>query len=94
MNKEGRMSITDSGFIWPEIFGCDDPRKLANKMTDADLCADGLTGWGICMSGCKPTASFGDAMVIIAERLGSATSDSLMQWADEHFPDKLVASDD
>jgi hypothetical protein len=70
------MSMT-----FPEIFNTgiipEDRSKLA-------LLADGLTAWGICMTGTAPTKHFGDVLVIIGNKLNvSPTAENLSMLFDK-----------
>lgn len=70
---------------WPEIFKTGD----ISGRSDRELCADGLTGWGLCRSGSEYPDSkiFGNVVVEISKKLGTknGTEEELHKWADEHL---------
>jgi len=69
---------------WPQIFIDEnfEYEEKDKKTLKAIACADGLSGWGLCMSGFKAPKPFGMAMVKIGNILGIAvTSDDLMEYS-------------
>lgn len=65
--------------IWPESF---EKGKVDPKAPKAQLVADGLSAWAICMSGGTPIEKFGEVMVEIGARLNiSPTSENLMEYS-------------
>ncbi len=66
--------------IFPEIFKTG---ILPASRTYGQLVADGLCGWALCEAGEKPPKNFGIGIMIIAQKVGTATPDGLSKLADE-----------
>lgn len=85
MNKNSKRLEPKGIPIWPEIFTNKDfeYKEEDPKTLKAIACADGLSGWGICMTGFSPPEHFGMAMVKIGEILGNmtVTCDELMDYS-------------
>jgi len=78
---DGLKGIEIGGMMnFPEIF---ETGILPENRTNEALISDGLCGWAICMAGQNPTKNFGAGMLIIAEKVGTATPDGLCKLADE-----------
>ncbi len=81
-----------SPYEWPDIFR---DQSLMEGMSDLELCANGLCGWGLVH--CGPDAGplpplFGNVMAEIGRRLKcSATGDALMAWSKAHMPQQQEA---
>lgn len=71
--------ISDFTCIWPRVLLTG---ELPENWSKASLCADGLMGWGLCMSGNNPPDKFGWGMAKIGEVLGiPATSENLIEYS-------------
>lgn len=66
--------------IFPEIFITG---KLPENWCIESLVADGLTGWGCCMTGATPPKLFGEGMVLIFQKTGASTPKQLSNLADK-----------
>ncbi len=85
----GESKLTKDGMfmtaIWPKIFSHSDFQyeEKDKKILKAMACADGLSGWGLCMSGFKAPKPFGMGMVKIGNILDNTavTSDDLMEYS-------------
>ena len=64
--------------IWPEVF----TTGIVEGKSKAELCADGLSAWALCMAGNRPPENFGDVIVKISSKLEIlGTPESFMEWA-------------
>jgi len=57
--------------------------ELKEKVSNEELIAIGLMGWGNCHMGSRPPQNFGKGMSYISLRLGGASPDFLSAEADE-----------
>ena len=78
--------MSNYSFIWPEVFiNKDFSYNEKGPLEKRRALANGLEGWGICMSGEHPVENFGIGMVKIGALLGeNATADNLMRVAREY----------
>ena len=85
--------------LWPEVFTNPGYNYSQFKKHDqkACACADGLEGWGNCISGLAdmpPNGQFGWALIKISKVLGiSATKENLMAYADKLKPSPITQGD-
>ena len=79
MTKLGQTAnIRQADVEWPDVF----KTKNISGKSDAELCAIGLTAWGLVLLGNHFPDSFGDVLVMIGKKLGiSSTPDSFMEYS-------------
>jgi len=79
----------NSEFIWPDIFTTGVSSYPKTKEGKGMALADANTGWGICMSGCKPIDNFGKGMAAIGVFLGETmTPENTRKITEEYLRDK------
>lgn len=84
------MMGTD-GFIWLECFVTG---IVPREACDLEVCAMALSGWALCMAGSKPPEKFGEAMVVIGQRLNILPlAENVSKLADKPMAEREEASD-
>lgn len=82
-----------STIIWPEIFltGIEPEETRNHSARKWLLCANGLEGWGLCLSGNIPPENFGKGMAAISTVVGVATASKLEEWSKNNpIPEELT----